>query len=76
VSGFGNADTATLELIQANLRAGLGLVADRIAAGRFDEIGAKGNAPPSQSGQTTRWLHQAITEELERRNDHAADRPV
>lgn len=72
MSGFEGTSTETLTVIAGNLRRGLDVVADRIAAGTFHTVGAKGAAPPSQSGQVTLALLDGIQAELAHRNP---DRP-
>lgn len=67
VTGFEQAPTETLTVIAGNLRSGLAVVADRIAAGTFHTVGAKGSAPPSQSGQLTLALLDGVQAELARR---------
>jgi hypothetical protein len=71
VTGIQAASTATLETIRGNLLQGLDLIADHIAAGTFHDVGAKGKAPPSQSGQITLWLYYAVTAELVSRTEGA-----
>lgn len=69
MSGFENASTETLRTIHANLLKGLDLVSDSLNKGIFHKVGPKGEAPPSQSGNLTLLLLQAIEAELETRND-------
>ncbi|MEU3452302.1 hypothetical protein ABZ671_01640 [Micromonospora sp. NPDC006766] len=67
MSGLEAASTATLRVIAGNLRHGLDVVAARIAAGTFHEVGPKGAAPPAQSGQLTLALLDGVAAELTRR---------
>lgn len=64
MTGFEGASTATLTVVAANLRRGLDEVAGRITAGTFHTVGAKGAAPPSQSGQLTLALLTGVEAEL------------
>lgn len=68
MTGFEAASTETLTVIAANLRNGLDLVAARIAAGTFHQVGPKGAAPPAQSGQLTLALFEQVVAELGRRS--------
>ncbi len=68
MDGFSAAKPATLVKIRANLLDGLTLVAEEFEAGRFHEIGEKGSAPPSQSGQLTLILLAGVEREIERRS--------
>ncbi|WP_341719827.1 hypothetical protein QQG74_09070 [Micromonospora sp. FIMYZ51] len=70
MTGFEAASTETLSAVAANLRRGLDVVASRIAAGTFHEVGPKGAAPPSQSGQLTLLLLTGVEAELARRLPH------
>lgn len=74
MSGFEGTSTETLTVIAGNLRRGLDVVADRIAAGTFHTVGAKGAAPPSQSGQLTLALLDGVQAELARRGVPVRDR--
>jgi hypothetical protein len=67
VTGFEQASTETLMKIRANLLCGLDAVAATLADGTFTVAGAKGSAPPSQSGQTTLALLAGVDAELESR---------
>lgn len=64
MDGFTAADTATLHVIRANLLRGIGQVAQALADGIFHAAGARGAAPPSQSGQATLALLTRIDDEL------------
>ncbi|PZG16478.1 hypothetical protein C1I95_17370 [Micromonospora craterilacus] len=64
MNGFEGASTETLNTIATNLRRGLDVVADRLAAGTFHQVGPKGAAPPSQSGQLTLALLAGVEAEL------------
>lgn len=68
MTGFEKASTETLEIIRRNLLAGLDRVSDALASGTFEQVGPKGAAPPSQSGQTTLALLTSIEAELTRRS--------
>lgn len=67
MDGFESASTETLRKIHANLLRGLTEVAKTIDNGTFSDVGQKGAAPPSQSGQLTLVLLLKIEAELERR---------
>lgn len=67
MSGFEEASTETLTVIAANLRAGLDVVAEHLAAGTFHAVGPHGAAPPSQSGSLTLALLDGVEAELSRR---------
>lgn len=65
MTGFEQADTATLTAIRDNLLDGLTKVAATLADGTFEVPGVRGAAPPSQSGQTTLMLLAGIEAELD-----------
>lgn len=67
MSGFESATSQTLVVIRANLVGGLDKIAATLADGSFHTVGAKGAAPPSQSGQITLALLTQIDAELSRR---------
>lgn len=64
MTGFEQASTETLTKIRANLLLGLAAVAATLDDGTFTVPGAKGAAPPSQSGQTTLALLAGVDAEL------------
>ena len=61
------ATTEVLLAIQENLLKGLGVVAERLAAGTFHTSAKEGSAPPSQSGALTLILLLGVEDELESR---------
>lgn len=69
MTGFQGYPTHVLETTRARLAAGLDRVAASLDAGTFETPGAKGQAPPSQSGLLTLALLDAIDAELTRRTD-------
>jgi hypothetical protein len=60
---------ATLPTLRANLRRGLDVVAEHLAAGTFHTVGPKGAAPPSQSGHLTLALLAGVEAELAGRDE-------
>jgi hypothetical protein len=71
VSGFDRCDTDTLHVVRGSLLAGLDKVAASIDAGTFHDVGPKGAAPPSQSGNLTLALLVGVNQELDRRTQCA-----
>jgi hypothetical protein len=51
----------------SNLKNGLDKVAESLNDNSFNTVGSNGEAPPSQSGQTTLWFALAVDQELTRR---------
>jgi hypothetical protein len=62
--GFADASTEALHAVRTNLLAGLDKVAGHLDAGTFDTIPPKKASPPSQSGQLTLALLNAVDAEL------------
>lgn len=50
-----------------NLLAGLDRVADAVRSGDLHRAGPRGQTPPVQSGQLTRWLLLGVEDALEAR---------
>jgi hypothetical protein len=65
--GFAGVTTPALRALRRNLLRGLGQVAARLDAGTSHEVGAKGEAPPAQSGQLTLLLLRKVDAELQSR---------
>ncbi len=72
MDGFTTADTDTLRTIRGNLLRGMDEVARSLVDGTFNIAGARGSAPPAQSGQTTLALLNRIDDELASREKTAA----
>jgi hypothetical protein len=64
---FSKYETETLLTIRESLLQGLERVNKTIEAGSFHVVGPKGEAPPSQAGQTTLALLLALQQELDSR---------
>lgn len=64
---FTNTPTKDLLAVWKKLKGGLDKVSDSLEKGTFHKVGPKGEAPPSQSGQTTLWFAVAVDNELTRR---------
>lgn len=65
---FAGVSTEVLLVIRGNLLHGIDLVAGHIKSGTFNKVpDTKGACPPSQSGQLTLVLFNAIEIELESR---------
>jgi hypothetical protein len=67
VTGFAATSTEALLAVRLNLLAGLDRIATSLTDGSFTTCGAKGQAPPAQSGHLTLWLLDGVDTELERR---------
>lgn len=67
MSGFAEASTEDLLVIQENLFAGLALVAKHLEAGTFKVAAKDGAAPPDQAGTLTLSLLLELEDELEGR---------
>lgn len=67
MNGFEHASTETLTVVRDNLLGGLERVAEALADGTFTTVSGHGEAPPSQSGQTTLMLLTGVQAELDRR---------
>jgi hypothetical protein len=64
MTGFEQASTAALLVIRGNLLRGLDEVAASLEDNSFHIVGVKGEASPSQSGQTTLALLAGVDAEL------------
>jgi len=70
-NSWSDLDIETLQLLHDNLRQGLRLVAEHIDAGTFNAITPGKSSPPSESGQITMMLFNAVEAELARRTTDA-----
>lgn len=61
---FTSTKTKDLLALWKNLKGGLDKVSESLVDGTFNTVGPKGEAPPSQSGQTTLWFAMAVDREL------------
>lgn len=66
---FADVPTTTLVTLHRNLLAGLDEVVSHLAAGTFHTMPVGKASPPSQAGQLTLVLLQAVDAELEIRKD-------
>jgi hypothetical protein len=67
MSGFADMDTDTLNVLRANLTAGLDKVAAAIDNGTFHTVAAGKSSSPSQAGLLTLALLVGVDAELTRR---------